>query len=48
MASITEPVDDVVEWFDRLQRRHRFLGFPLAVIKRYGEDHGGCLGALIS
>ena len=48
MASITEPVNGVVEWIDRLQRRHPLLGFPYAVIKRYGEDHGGWLGALIS
>ena len=33
---------------DQIQQRHPVLGFPYAVIKRYGEDHGGWLGSLIS
>src|SRR5262249_16384066 len=33
---------------DHIQRRHRALGFPYAVVKRYGEGNGGWLGALIS
>jgi membrane protein len=33
---------------DALQRRHRAIGFPYGVLKRYTEDHGGWLGSLIS
>ena len=33
---------------DRLQRRVSTIGFPVAVAKRYGEDHGGWVGSLIA
>ncbi|WP_433665303.1 YihY/virulence factor BrkB family protein [Nocardia sp. CA-128927] len=33
---------------DRLQRRHRGLGFPLAVIYKFVDDQGGYLAALIT
>jgi uncharacterized BrkB/YihY/UPF0761 family membrane protein len=33
---------------DRLQRRHSVLGFPYAVVKKYGEDGGGREAALIT
>jgi YihY family inner membrane protein len=33
---------------DRYQRTHRWLGFPLAVIYKYGDDQGGYLAALIT
>jgi len=42
------PGGGVVSSVDRFQRRHPVVGFPWAVAKRYGEDHGGWLGALIS
>jgi membrane protein len=32
----------------RVQRRRRLLAFPFAVFKRYGEDNGGWVSALIS
>ena len=41
-------IDDVTDRLDGLQRRHPVLGFPHAVLKRYGEDHGGWLGAIIT
>ncbi|HKA05375.1 MAG TPA: YihY/virulence factor BrkB family protein [Acidimicrobiales bacterium] len=41
-------IDEVVDRVDQIQRRHRFLAFPHAVFKRYGEDNGGWIGALIS
>ena len=41
-------VDPVVDRIDRLQRRRRLLAFPFAVFKRYGEDNGGWVSALIS
>lgn len=39
---------NLVGRFDELQRRRRVLGFPIAVGKRYAEDHGGWLGSLIA
>lgn len=41
-------IDGVVDRIDQVQRRYRFLAFPHAVFKRYGEDNGGWIGALIS
>jgi membrane protein len=38
----------LVERIDRLQRGQPVFGFPWAVIKRYIEDRGSWLGALIS
>jgi len=34
--------------FDRLQRRHRFLALPVAVVKKFGDDQAGNLAALIA
>jgi membrane protein len=34
--------------FDRVQRRHRGLAIPMAVIKKFGDDQGGNLSALIA
>ena len=33
---------------DRLQRKHGALGFPYAVVKKYGDDEGGRQAALIT
>ena len=41
-------IDRVIDRVDAVQRRHRVLAFPFAVVKRYGEDNGGWVGALIS
>ena len=41
-------VSRVIAWADRLQRRHGLLGFPYAVIKKYGDDAGGRQAALIT
>ena len=38
----------VFAWADDLQRRHGVLGFPYAVIKKYGDDEGGRQAALIT
>jgi membrane protein len=38
----------VVAWFDRFQRRHPWLGFPLAVRQKYADDQGGYLTATIA
>jgi uncharacterized BrkB/YihY/UPF0761 family membrane protein len=41
-------VNRVIAWADRLQRRHGVLGFPYAVVKKYGDDAGGRQAALIT
>ena len=28
----------IFAWADRLQREHDVLGFPYAVVKKYGDD----------
>jgi membrane protein len=33
---------------DRFQQRHRWLGFPLAVLQKYADDQGGYLAATIT
>src|SRR4051795_6667692 len=38
----------LLAWADLLQRRHRVLAFPWAVVKKYGEDAGGRHAALIT
>jgi membrane protein len=37
-----------IGWVDRYQQRHRWLGFPLAVFKKFGEDQAANLAALIA
>ncbi len=34
--------------FDRFQQRHRWVGFPLAVLQKYSDDQGGYLAATIT
>jgi membrane protein len=46
--SLSLQVDRVIAWADRAQRRHGWLGFPYAVIKKYGDDDGGREAALIT
>ena len=41
-------LDSNLDRFDAFQRRHSVIAFPHAVFKRYGEDRGGWLGAVIS
>jgi hypothetical protein len=41
-------VNRVFGWADRLQRKHGVLGFPYAVVKKYGDDEGGRQAALIT
>jgi YihY family inner membrane protein len=54
-ATSIEPVDDVdaprltaVERFDRFQRRHPVVGFPIAVLYKFVDDQGVYLAALIT
>jgi YihY family inner membrane protein len=37
-----------VQGIDRFQRRHAWVGFPFAVVKKYGDDQAGYLAALIA
>ena len=48
LAGLSTWVSRVIAWADGLQRRHGVLGFPYAVIKRYGDDAGGREAALIT
>src|SRR6516225_7341107 len=47
-AGLTAWVNRVIAWADRLQRKHSVLGFPYAVVKKYGDDAGGRQAALIT
>ena len=48
LQGLTGLVSRVIAWADRLQRRHGVLGFPYAVVKKYGDDAGGREAALIT
>jgi uncharacterized BrkB/YihY/UPF0761 family membrane protein len=47
-GSFSARVSRIIAWADRVQRRHGFLGFPYAVIRKYGDDDGGREAALIT
>ncbi len=34
--------------FDRFQQRHKLLAIPMAVVKKFGDDQGGSLAALVA
>lgn len=38
----------VLRVLDRYQRRHAWVGFPYAVVKKFGDDEGGNLAALLA
>jgi uncharacterized BrkB/YihY/UPF0761 family membrane protein len=48
LEGLTGLVNRVIAWADGLQRRHGVLGFPYAVVKKYGDDEGGRQAALIT
>jgi membrane protein len=48
MEGLSGLVNRVIAWADRLQREHGVLGFPYAVVKKYGDDEGGRQAALIT
>lgn len=41
-------IDTTVTKADEFQERHRFVAFPYAVIKKFGDDQAGNLAALIA
>jgi membrane protein len=42
------PVERVVRGFDSWQQRHTVVGFPIAVIKKFGDDEAGNLVSLLA
>src|SRR4051794_29093091 len=48
LERLTALANRVFAWADAVQRRHGALGFPYAVIKKYGDDDGGREAALIT
>lgn len=42
------PVERAIRRVDRYQQEHDWLGFPFGVIKKYGDDNGGRLTALLT
>jgi YihY family inner membrane protein len=52
MAEATDKKPGIVQRVlgrvDMFQRRHRWLALPIAVFKKFGDDNGGQLAALIS
>ena len=40
--------DAQVKKLDAFQQQHSWLGFPMAVLKKFGEDQGGNLAAVLS
>jgi YihY family inner membrane protein len=42
------PIERGARWIDDLQRRHDVLAVPFAVFKKFGDDEGGRLAALIA
>lgn len=41
-------IKNVITRLDAFQRRHPFVGFPFAVIKKYGDDEAGHRAALLA
>jgi YihY family inner membrane protein len=42
------PIEGALRRVDRYQQRHGWLGFPFAVVKKFGDDKGGNLTALLA
>ena len=42
------PVERIVRRFDSWQQRHTVIGFPIAVIKKFGDDEAGNLVSLLA
>jgi len=48
LEGLTGLVNRIIAWADGQQRKHGVLGFPYAVVKKYGDDEGGRQAALIT
>ncbi len=42
------PVERAARGFDSWQQRHAVVGFPIAVVKKFGDDQGGNLVSLLA
>jgi membrane protein len=42
------PIERVLRRVDRYQQQHGWLGFLLAVVKKFGDDKGGNLVTLLA
>ena len=42
------PIEGTLRRVDRYQQRHGWLGFPFAVVKKFGDDKGGNLTTLLA
>lgn len=42
------PIERAVRRFDGWQQRHPVVGFPIAVVKKFGDDQGGNLVSLLT
>jgi uncharacterized BrkB/YihY/UPF0761 family membrane protein len=47
-TGIAARLNAIRDWADATQRRHTVLGFPYAVVKKYGDDEGGRHAALLT
>ena len=41
-------IESISRWADEFQQRHAILGFPYAVVKKYGDDQAGRSAALVA
>jgi uncharacterized BrkB/YihY/UPF0761 family membrane protein len=41
-------LDAPVRWLDRFQQEHQPAAFLFAVVKKFGDDRGGALAALLT
>src|SRR3954471_22949121 len=47
-GAMANPADPLLRRVDRIQRRHRWLAFVVAVVKKFGDDDAGKQAALIA
>jgi YihY family inner membrane protein len=45
---MTNPLQGVIDRVDAYQREHAWIGFPFAVVKKFGDDEAGKQAALIA
>lgn len=45
---MTNPLQGVIDRLDGYQRQHPWIGFPFAVVKKFGDDEAGKQAALIA
>jgi uncharacterized BrkB/YihY/UPF0761 family membrane protein len=48
VAGVVNAFERGIRGFDAWQQRTRWAGFPVAVVRKYGDDRGGQLAALIT